>query len=192
MKRLTFENATAQKIYDDYFKRASKYVNVLSPEDRSDILMELNSHIYEATHHASAGNGIDTLVDVLQNLGDPAEILKPEVAFRKARQAGRSFNPKHIFQALRLNLYNGGMYVVITAFYLFTVAFGLLIIFKLIAPENTGLFLKDGHWFAFGYTSKNTSGLSELLGYWFIPMNVAISMLFYLLATSIFRLRTKP
>jgi uncharacterized membrane protein len=191
MKRLTFENNTAQKIYDDYFKRATKYVNVLSPDDRSDILMELNSHIYEATHQTSAKNEVDTLVDTLESLGDPSEILKPQVAFRKARQAGRSFNPKHIFQALYLNLYNGGAYLLIAALYLLTVSFALLVIIKMIAPEHTGLFLNNGHPFAYGYTSANTSGLSELLGYWFIPMNAAFATLLYLLTTLIFRLRKK-
>jgi uncharacterized membrane protein len=190
MKRITFKNATAQKIYDDYFKRANRCISMLSANDQLDMLMELNSHIYEATHEVTAENEIDVLVDTLQKLGDPEEILKPAVAYHKAQQAGRTFNPKHIIQALSLNIFNGVAYVIIAIVYLLILASGSLIVLKLIYPSHTGLFAGSGRFF-FGYSTQTQAGTNELLGSWFIITMVGLMLLFYFLNTLLFRLLKK-
>ena len=202
MKRITFKNATAQKIYDDYFKRANRCISMLSANDQLDILMELNSHIYEATHEATAENEIDILVDTLQKLGDPEEILKPAVAYHKAQQAGRTFNPKHIVQALSLNIFNGAAYVIMGVVYLLILASGSLIVLKLLYPAHTGLFIGSNSFsttgiftgsgrFFFGYSPQPLVGVSEVLGNWFILTVIGLMLLFYFLNTLLFRLVKK-
>ena len=71
MKRIIFTNPTAQKLYDDYFARVTRCVSILSPADQQELLMELNSHVYEATHRGIAGNEVDILVDALDKLDYP-------------------------------------------------------------------------------------------------------------------------
>jgi hypothetical protein len=68
------------------------------------------------------------------------------------------------------------------------VAFGTLIVFKLIYPQHTGLFIREGHSFAFGFISELPGGLTELLGNWFIPVVAVLMVVFYFLNTLLFRL----
>jgi uncharacterized membrane protein len=187
MKRIIFTKPTSQKIYDDYFKRVSRCIGILSVDDQHEILMELNSHVYEATHTALPENEIDVLVDALEKLGAPEEVLQPAIAYKKAKQATRTFNPKHILQALYLNIFNGIGYFIIALVYLFIIAFGSLVVLKLIYPANTGFFVGAGHFFA-GYTTRLPAGVNELLGNWFIITVILLMILFYFLNTLLFRL----
>lgn len=191
MKRIIFTNPTAQKMYDNYFARVSRCIKILSATDQQELLMELNSHVYEATHRGIAGSEVEILVDALEQLGAPEMVLQPTVAYKKVQQAGRSFNPKHILQALYLNIANGAGFFVIGMIYLLILAFGSLAIIKLISPSHTGLFLQNGHLFAFGYTSNLPDGFTELLGNWFIAVVIGLMSVFYFLNTLLFRLLKK-
>ena len=191
MKRIIFTNPTAQKIYDDYFARVNRCISILTADDQRELLMELNSHVYEATHKGVPGNEVDVLVDVLEKLGAPEVVLQPAVAYKKIQQAGRSFNPKHVLQALYLNISNGVGFFIMAIIYLLILSFGSLAIIKVISPTHTGLFFKGGHWFAFGYISGTPDGLTELLGNWFIVTVLALMGLFYFLNTLLFRLLKK-
>ncbi|WP_259065116.1 hypothetical protein HDF24_00660 [Mucilaginibacter sp. X4EP1] len=191
MKRINFTNTTAQKIYDDYFKRVGRCIKILSADDQLEISMELNSHVYEAIQGAAVQDEIAILVDTLEKLGPPEEVLQPLVAEKKVAQAGRSFNPKHIIQALFLNVNRGAAYFLIALGYLLIISFGSLIIFKLISPSHTGLFVKDGHFYAFGHTSIVPPGASELLGNSFIFIVILLMGLFYFINTMLFRLMNR-
>ncbi len=147
MKRITFTNTSAQKIYDDYLKRVERTISILAPADQLEIMMEINSHIYEATRGAQAQNEIELLIDALEKLGAPEEVLQPLVANKKVLQATRSFKPRHIIQALYLNVNNGIGFIVFSIIYLLIVVLGLLIPLKLIFPDRTGLFIRNDHFF---------------------------------------------
>ena len=188
MKRINFTNATAQKIYDDYFTRVRRCIKILSADDQLEISMELNSHVYEAIQGGAVQDEIEVLVDTLEKLGPPEEVLRPLIAEKKVAQAGRSFNPKHIVQALFLNMNRGAAYILIALVYLLIISFGSLIVFKLIFPSNTGLFVKDEHFYAFGHTTIIPPGASELLGNSFIFIVILLMGLFYFINTLLFRL----
>ncbi len=191
MKRLIYKNPTAQKIYDSYFKRVSRCVGTLPPNDRLELEMELNSHVYEATNNIAADKEVEVLIDVLERLGAPEEMLQPVIADKKIKQASRSFNPKHVLQALYLNASSGLGYLTLTLVYVLIVAFGSLIILKLLFAGNTGLFLKNGEFKVFGFTTNVPAGSSEVLGYWFIPVVIMIMLVAYFLNTSLLRLLKK-
>ena len=187
MKRIIFKNQTAQRIYNDYFKRVNRCIKILSAEDQLELQMELNSHVYEATHTALPENEIDTLMNVLEKLGPPEVMLQPSVAYKKAQQAGRSFNPKHILQALYLNTFRGIGYFMIALIYLLIIAFGSLIVLKITSPAHTGFFVGNGHFFM-GYNTHLNNEPTEVLGNWFIITVIALMILFYFLNTLLFRL----
>jgi uncharacterized membrane protein len=187
MKRIIFKNNSAQKIYDDYLKRVSRCISILSQGDQLDVMMEVNSHIYEATQQASNENEIDALLDALDKLGPPEIVLEPIVADKKRYQAAHSFNPKHVAQALYLNMLRGFGFFIIGIIYLFTFASVSLIILKLIYPANTGLYIGAGHFF-FGYSSNPHNTASERLGNWFILSVTGLIFLFYFLNTLLLRL----
>jgi len=191
MKRITFTNTSAQKIYDDYLKRVERTTAILPPADRLEIMMEINSHIYEATQGMPADQEIEQLLDTLEKLGAPEEVLQPLVANKKVLQATRSFRPRHIIQALYLNINNGIGFIIFSLVYLLIVVLGLLIPLKLIYPEKTGLFIRNDHFFGFGYVTELKPGLTELLGSWFIPTVFFFMGVFYFLNTLLFRLLRK-
>lgn len=59
---------------------------------------------------------------------------------------------------------------------------GILVILKLKFPENTGLFLEDGQFKAFGVL-KSTTKTSEVLGPWFLPITVFFLVVFTIMMT---------
>lgn len=190
MKMISFKSASAQRIYNNYIKSIKKNISILSEEDKLDLLMEINSHIYEAAQGANSEDEVADILNITDSLGSPEEFLEPLIAEKKVVQAGQTFNPRHVLQALKLNFSNGFFYVILTLLYLLLSVFGLLIVVKIINPSNTGLFYLEDKFKAFGYIS-DSEGMTEMLGYWFIPLTILSAIIFYLLITLLFRLRRK-
>jgi uncharacterized membrane protein len=190
MNKINFISGSAQRIYDDYMRRVGKSIAILGEADKTELVMELNSHIYEAMLKGSSGNEVDCLLDVIAGLGVPEEFLKPLVAGKKLDQAVRSFNPKHVFQAISLNLRSGIIYTFFGLLYLFLVSFILLIAAKIIFPANTGLFFSGSSFRAFGFM-MDTDGLTEVLGYWLIPLSIITALFCYTCITLLLRLKRK-
>jgi uncharacterized membrane protein len=188
MKKLDFSNPTAQKIYDDYFNRVIRCTRTLPAVDQREIMMEINSHIYEATQTATPQTEVEVLVNALQNFGAPEEVLQPLVADKKVKQATRTFNPRHIIQALYLNISNGVGFVIVAILYLLITTLGISIIVKLFYPSHTGLFIGRGHLFGLGFMADLPPGAIELLGNWYIPVVGVMMVVFYFLNTLLFRL----
>ncbi|GAA5021311.1 hypothetical protein GCM10011506_03020 [Marivirga lumbricoides] len=194
MKAIQFTNKTAQKIYADYISRIKRTTATLNKTDREEILMELNSHIYEGMMHKTPSSEIESLVDVTEQLGAPEEILKPLIAQKKLEQATRSFNPKHIFKALVLNISSSVVYVFFALLYLTLFGFVFAIIEKIKNPEYVGLFFKNGNFHLLGTRNPANSeelGLTEVLGNWFIPVMILCIIVLYMVITLLLRLKRK-
>ncbi|NVO19826.1 MAG: hypothetical protein HXX13_09000 [Bacteroidetes bacterium] len=189
MNRLSFESNITQRIYDDYMRRVEKNTSLLSAADCNELIMEINSHIHEGTIQSKDMNKDGVLLDILERLGPPEEFLKPLVARKKLNQAVTTFKPSHIFQALRLNLTNGFIYSIFGLLYLFLGSFLLLILAKIISPSHTGLFYTNGEFGGFGFV-RETTGQVEVLGYWIIPISMAVAFILYVCITLILRLKT--
>ncbi len=186
MNQIVFKNNASGRIYNDYMARVEKSIGSLSESDRSELLMELNSHIYEGTAGCNENNEIDVLLDVISKLGAPEEFLKPLVAGKKLDQAVHSFNPKDVFQAIRLNLRYGFSFVIFGLLYLFLFSFVIIAALKIISPSHTGLFYSGNSFVGFGYVT-DAAGLTEKLGYWIIPMALFSAFLFYIFITLLLR-----
>lgn len=191
---IKFEQKASQRIYSDYMKRIKKATASLSKISQDDIYMEFNSHIFEAIQHKSQANEIDSLLDIIEKLGAPEEVLKPLVADKKLEQATRTFNPVHVFKALILNFTNGISYVFFFVLYLFLFGFVFLIFAKIINPSLVGLHMKDDSFsvFVLGIMSqedKIKNHTHEVLGYWFIPAMLLAIVVFYLFITLLLKLK---
>jgi hypothetical protein len=190
MKAISFDNRSAQRVYNDYLQRCRRTTAILSAEDREDVLLEINSHIYEYLTANSGTDQMEALLNVLDRLGAPEETLKEIVAARKIGQATRTFNPKHLIQALALNLTNGVIYIILSLLFLFEILFPVLILLKIIFPDRVGLFIYSNHTFRFGYVNETGSGGigfgffngakgTEILGPWFIPISLLMAASIY-------------
>jgi uncharacterized membrane protein len=190
MKNIELTSTTAQRIYKDYLKRVEKCLTILSKVDRQEMLMEINSHIFEGMQRFSDNNETDNLLTVLEKLGTPKEFLKPVIADKKIAQAVRTFNPKDVLQALLLNFKNGIIYSVFALLYLLLFVFVFFIAAKIIFPTKTGLFYLDDKFQAFGFI-QNIDGMNDVLRFWFIPFVTLSAIIFYLLITLLLRFTKK-
>jgi uncharacterized membrane protein len=190
IEEIKFSQIASQRIYSDYMKRVKKATNSLSKEDQNDIYMEFNSHIYESLQHKSNANEIDLLLDVIERLGTPEEVLKPLVADKKLEQATKTFNPVHVFKALVLNFTNGISYVFFFLLYLLLFAFVFLIFAKIINPSEVGLFMQNKSIIAMGYIkTDDNENVREVLGNWFIPFTSLCILVFYFLITALLKFK---
>lgn len=187
---IKFSQDASKRVYNDYMKRVRKSTSSLSKQNQEDIYMEFNSHIFEAIQHKNGANEIDVLLDTLDKLGIPEEVLKPLVADKKLEQATKTFNPIHIFKALVLNFTNGITYIIFFILYLFLFGFVFLIVAKIVNPSEVGLYYKDASLLVLGISSETKqSGVTELLGNWFIPVMLLSIVVFYLLLTFLLKFK---
>ncbi|MCD0475872.1 DUF1700 domain-containing protein [Flavobacterium sp. EDS] len=187
---IKFSQEASKRVYNDYMKRILKVTDVLSKDDKQDIYMEFNSHIFEALQHKNGLNEIDVLLDVIEKLGIPEEVLKPLIADKKLEQATKTFNPIHVFRALLLNITNGFSYIIFFVLYLLLFVFVFLIFAKINNPTEVGFWYKNGSSFVLGLSNKaNQNGIPETLGNAFIPVMIASILLFYFLITLLLKFK---
>ena len=179
MKLITLESRSAQRIYNDYMQRCKKSVKILPEADQEECLLEINSHIYEFLSAEKGDDETEALLNVLGRLGAPEEILKEVVATKKVEQARRTFNPKHLFQAIFLNISNGFIYIILFFLFVIEICLPALIVLELIFPDQVGFFTNPNGGFHFGYSHPD-SGSQELLGNAVIPVIIVIIALIYL------------
>lgn len=174
--------------------RIKKVVRPLPPNDQKEVLLEFNSHIYEALINNNQETEIDRLLDVLENLGEPEEVLKPLIADKRLEQATRTFNPLHVIRALALNITNGISYIIFFILYLCLFGFVFLIYAKIENPQEVGLYFKNGHFLALGKINSEylgSSAYTEALGIWFIPAMMLSIIIFYLLITLLLKFKNE-
>jgi len=187
---IKFSQEASGRVYKDYMKRVRTTTASLSQQDQDDIYMEFNSHIFEAIRHRNDVAEIDALLNVLEKLGTPEEVLKPLIADKKLAEATKTFNPVHVFKALILNFTNGISYVIFFILYLFLFAFVLLIFAKILNPSEVGLFYKQDTFMVLGISRNlNNEGMNELLGNWFIPVMVLSIVVCYFILTLLLKLK---
>lgn len=187
---IKFSQQASRRIYTDYMKRVKKAISILSREDQNDIHMEFNSHIFEAIQHRGQADEINTLLDVLQRLGTPEEVLKPLVADKMLEQATRTFNPIHVIKALVLNFTNGVSYIIFFVLFLLLFGFIFIIFAKIMHPSEVGMFFKDGSFMVLGMPSDtNQEGVTEVLSNWFIPVMLICTIVFYLIFILLLKLK---
>ena len=190
IENIKFIQEASKRVYNDYMKRVKKATSSLSKQNQDDIYMEFNSHIFEAIQHKNDVNEIDLLLDILEKLGIPEEVLKPLVADKKLEQATKTFNPIHVFKALVLNFTNGITYIIFFFLYLLLFGFVFLIFAKIVNPSEVGLFYKDSSFMVLGLAGKtNQVGINELLGNWFIPIMLISTITFYVLITLLLKFK---
>ncbi|WP_374172384.1 hypothetical protein [Flavobacterium tructae] len=191
---IKFEQKASQRIYNNYMKRIKKTTASLPKIDQDDIYMEFNSHIFETIQHRNGTNELDALLDSIEKLGSPEEVLKPLIADKKLEQATKTFNPVHVFKALALNITNGISYIFFSILYLFLFGFVFLIFAKILNPTQVGLYMQKESFsvFVLGIMSPEDqikNHAHEALGHWFIPFLLLLTLLSYFIITLLLKLK---
>ena len=196
MKEITFKNKSSTLIYRDYLNRLKKNLKHSSAKDRKNILMEFNSHIFEGIqrNEHTGVNETENLMEVLNKLGDPQDVLKPMIAEKKLEEATRTFNPIHVFKALVLNITNGVKYIFFAFLYLVLIGFLFVIGAKISNPKEVGLYFKDGGFYLLGKMKPQlmeSINAKEVLGNWFIPFFLLLTILLYIIVTFLMRITAR-
>lgn len=194
IKEIEFNETASKRVYDSYIKRTKKAIRPLTLSDQNDILLEFNSHIYEGLQRNQNKTEIENLLDILDKLGIPEEVLKPLVADKKMEQATKTFNPLHIIKALVLNVTNGISYVIFFILYLLLFGFVYLIYAKIVNPKEVGLFFQNDSFLVLGKINQeklSDTGITEVLGNWFIPIVLLSIFVSYFLITYLLKLKRK-
>jgi len=167
--------------YIAYMERVRKLIDKLPSKDQQEIQREISSHIYESVIKYP----LMPVSEALQNLGEPHTYLPEWIVTQSIETASNTFDPIRIIKQLLLGITrhsaHGFKYVLFTILYLLTFAFGSLCILKVISPSHTGLLIYP-QGFTFGYNS-DIFNAHEVLGFWFIPICVFITVLFYMVIT---------
>lgn len=176
------------KKYIQYIKQIEKVVNEYNCHSLF-ILEEVESHFFEAM---SCGK-YDSLPEdqriskIIAKLGEPRQLVQAIVSEQELRNAVSGFNLIRIIKAVSKNILIGSRYAISCWLYIFSLVFAFIAIAKIVYPDNTGLFIGNNEFLGFGYLLNLDKVESEILGYWIIPLAIALCILFGLGATLILR-----
>lgn len=168
-----FSDPAAARAWDAYFDEVTRRLRPLSRQRRREITDELVAHVLDGLDSEVEGSETDRLSTVLTRMGSPSAYLDDivEDAARTAETgAGWRFG-----QGLRSLARRAGL----GASYLLGLATLLMAIGKFFYPENVGLFRMTTGWIVAGYVDNE--GATELLGAWFIPIMLLLSIVFWYL-----------
>lgn len=73
-------SSDVEKIVNNYMKRLKRHLRGLSEKDQTELVKEIHSHIYESYAHDGTKNEIERIFNVLDKLGEPAEVVSARVS----------------------------------------------------------------------------------------------------------------
>ena len=80
---------SVEKIVNNYLNRLKAKLTGFSDSDRQELLKEIQSHIYESYVHDTTEDEIERIFNVLDRLGEPAEVISsrmPETMVRVGKK----------------------------------------------------------------------------------------------------------
>ncbi|WP_116108124.1 HAAS signaling domain-containing protein [Lewinella sp. IMCC34191] len=194
MRAIPFTKPATRKLYREYLKRTRRVIAPLPRTDRMDILMEINSHIFEGFTRESTTEETVRLREILQQLGAPEEVFKPLLAEKTLQKATRPFHPARAVKAIVLNVSNGFGYLLFAVLYLSVFGFAAAAYQKMIYPDQVGIFFKQGSFHLLGIVrpeARAALGLVEVVGPWFIPLMLIFMVAAYLIIALLHRLKSR-
>ncbi|WP_338590955.1 hypothetical protein VXM60_00430 [Shewanella khirikhana] len=166
---------TEHQLIHDYLNSLDKYLARLKRVDADEVLREIESHIFDALEAATSEGQQCDIEQLLQGFGSPRELAEqyvghilngtpPPDGFRAIRAVGRGIGQF---------LYYG------MGFFGFIIALALLLtgLYKFVSPQDVGLWSNPGGTsVTFGAIKGGTPADQELLGWWYSPIALMLSL----------------
>jgi uncharacterized membrane protein len=129
------------KIADDYLQRVKAQLHLVPAREQEDFLREIQSHIHEAYQEAPGDDNVASILAVLRNLGEPAEVVADRLPGAMVRSGTKRSLPLYISAGIVIALFGlplgfGGVGVlvgllialmgVVFAYYMLTASFLLV------------------------------------------------------------------
>lgn len=181
-----FDNPAMVKLWDAYFTEYDRLSAPLGDEGR-ELRADLEGHVLESMGAQTAnGDPVEQLKAALEKLGRPIDYLHPILGDRYIARATRTFSPVAVGKGLFHSILSGGGRLLAASLlalgYMFIAIFVIIALSKPFWPENVGLFRAPDGTIAAGIVAR-TAGYQEVLGWWSIPVALALAILIYVLLT---------
>ncbi len=98
-------NAQVRKIVDNYLDRLRVHLKGLPEADREELVREIYSHIYESYAQDSTDDDIQRILDVLDRLGEPAEVVVSRLSGTMKRMGRRRNLPLYILAGFFIGIF---------------------------------------------------------------------------------------
>lgn len=176
---MKFDEPAARRRWDAYFAEVERLLAQAGPA-AAGLRGELEAHVAESMRVGSEGDEAARLEGALARLGRPAEYLEPLIAEALIAEGTRSsaLVARELGRAALTGARRGGTALAFGLGYLLLAIFAAMAVLKPFRSDGVGLFrLPDGA-YAAGIVAPSP-GAQELLGWWTVPLALAVALLLY-------------
>lgn len=178
---------TLQRRIDSYLAELRRCLGELPPEEVHDILQEIRGHILESAE-ASGELTEERLVTILNALGRPEEIAPLYQVDSVVAKARTSLSPRLVMRGIqRWSVVSAwGLVLFVLGIVGYSTGFSLMLsaLAKIISPDHVGAWVNGGH---FSIGSISNAGARDVLGWWLVPIGLAVGALVVLGTTRLLR-----
>jgi uncharacterized membrane protein len=182
---MAMDHADSADPIESYLRRLRWALQLMPEPDRERIVLEVADHLAE---RAEQPNG---LVDAFAALGPPHEFARGFIEdFELSGQLNRAAPGSLLLTVLARGTRSASaaIFGLIGAFmYLLAIASALVAVAKLVAPRSVGWWWGSNGAFAIGIAVPPPTEIPEHLGYWIVPLFVAVAVLAYTLGSVLLR-----
>lgn len=138
------KSLTAQKIWNNFDRELIHKLKLLPEEERTDIRLEILSHLFESMAHVTLDDSNDDneeirLINAISNLGSPEEYLEPLIADILIYQKTSKGHPYAILQGLKASAKKGLMHglatLVLGMGYFWTIMIFIMSVIHIVNPD---------------------------------------------------------
>ncbi|NQY63282.1 MAG: hypothetical protein HRT38_06035 [Alteromonadaceae bacterium] len=162
-------------IIHDYLKSLAKYLSRLEASEADEVILEIESHIYDVLELREKNNQVIDAKSILEGFGHPRDLASQYVDHvLKGTPPPTGFKAiQHVKKGVSKSLYFAmGIFG-----YGISVALLILGISKLIIPDLVGVWsAANGNSFAIGFLDQPYPANHELLGFWLVPLAIILGM----------------
>ena len=177
----TFSDPAARRRWDSYFAEVDRFLS-RGGADAADLRGDLEAHVADSMAVAPDGSELERLDAALARLGRPIDFLRPMLADELIERGTRTYSPITIARGLTHAVMAGSRRAAVALTfgigYLLLAIFTTMALLKPLWGEHVGLFRHADGTISAGIVA-NTAGASELLGWWSIPIALALAALLY-------------
>jgi hypothetical protein len=176
----SFTSPITQKIWHNFEQALINKLKVLPTPERSEIKLEILSHLYDSANSDAAVKEEERLLNAIQRLGSEEEYLLPLISDILISQKIVKGNPMAILQGLIINGQKGILHLVMTAILGFGY-FTSLMIFVMallhLVNKDVGLWINNDGTYSLSFA--NQPAAIQWLPDYFSIIGISSSLLVY-------------
>tara|TARA_R110000850_G_scaffold104529_7_gene214981 strand:+ start:59 stop:613 length:555 start_codon:yes stop_codon:yes gene_type:complete len=164
-----------REMIHNYLQSLMRFLSRLDQEDAEDVLREIESHIYDVMEMREENGQMIDASAILEGFGQPRDLASQYVDhILKGAPPPRGFRA---IQRVRRGATNGLRYATGFGGYVTAAALVAIGFYKLIDPDAVGFWVsQSGESVVIGALSEVPVGTEEILGWWMMPVAIALGI----------------